>query len=174
MSADNTENNAENDRELGMIMGVEIKELIAHADQRGFFCEIIRGSDPFFQNRFGQLSHSMTQTGVFKAWHLHLQQTDWMYTSNGDMRLALYDTRKDSKTFGQLMEILMGETFGRKVVKIPPGVAHGYKIIKGPAFVIYVMDREYDPGDELRIDHDDPQIGYDWISDNDNARQKAS
>lgn len=148
-----------------MIEGVEIKELIAHKDERGFFCEIIRNSDNFFQNRFGQLSHSMAHKGVFKAWHMHKKQTDWMYVSVGDIKLALYDTREGSGTHGELIEILIGEKHGRKVVKIPPGVAHGYKIINGPMHIVYVTDREYDPGDELRIPHDDPGIGYDWVSD---------
>ena len=146
------------------IQGVEIKELVEHQDERGFFCEIIRASDPFFQNRFAQLSHSMSQEGVFKAWHIHQKQTDWMYASNGDIKLALFDTREDSDTKGQLMEIYTGEHYGRKVVRIPPGVAHGYKIIRGPAYVIYMMDREYDPADEGRIPHDDPKIGYDWLA----------
>lgn len=148
-----------------MIDGVAIKELVTHEDERGFFCEIIRGSDDFFQNRFGQLSHSMSQKGVFKAWHLHEKQTDWMYASNGDMKLGLYDTRKDSPTYKELMEIYMGETYGRRVVRIPPGVAHGYRILNGPMYVIYVMDREYDPSDELRIPHDDKEIGYNWLED---------
>ena len=148
-----------------MIKGVEIKELTAHEDERGFFCEIIRNSDDFFKNRFGQLSHSMAHKGVFKAWHMHNKQTDWMYVAAGDIKLVLYDTRKDSKTKGELQEILTGETHGRKAVKIPPGVAHGYKIINGPMHIVYVTDREYDPGDELRIPHDDPEIGYDWASD---------
>lgn len=147
-----------------MIEGVEIKELTAHEDERGFFCEIIRSSDEFFGS-FAQLSHSMAKKGVLKAWHLHEQQTDFMYTSNGDMLLGLYDTRSDSKTFGELMEILMGETYGRRVVKIPPGVAHGYKIINGPMQVIYVMDREYDPNDIKYLDHDDSTIGYDWLKE---------
>ena len=95
---------------------------------------------------------------------MHAKQTDWMYASHGDMKHALYDTRKESKTCGQLMEVLMGEKHGRKVVRIPPGVAHGYKVINGPLNVIYVMDREYDPKDELRIPHDDVKIGYDWMA----------
>ena len=36
-----------------MIDGVAIKELIAHKDERGFFAEIIRGTDDFFKGRFG-------------------------------------------------------------------------------------------------------------------------
>lgn len=148
-----------------MIEGVEIKELVVHKDERGFFCELIRGSDDFFKNSFGQLNHSMSLKGIFKAWHLHKKQTDWIYAATGDLKLALYDTRKNSVTYGRLEEIFMGESFGRKVVKVPPGVAHGYKIINGPMHIIYVMDREYDSQDELRIPHDDPGIGYDWLSD---------
>jgi dTDP-4-dehydrorhamnose 3,5-epimerase len=148
-----------------MIEGVEIKELAVHEDERGFFCELIRGSDGFFKNQFAQLSHSMSKKGVFKAWHMHSKQTDWMYVALGDIKLALYDKREDSKTRGQLQEIRMGATFGRKVVKVPPGIAHGYKILNGPMHIIYVMNKEYDPADELRIPHDDPGIGYDWLAD---------
>ena len=80
----------------------------------------------------------------------------------GDVKLGLFDLREDSASYRKLMEILMGETLGRKVVKIPPGIAHGYRIINGPMHIIYVTDREYDPSDDLRIPHDDPGIGYDW------------
>jgi dTDP-4-dehydrorhamnose 3,5-epimerase len=145
-----------------MIEGVEIKELTVFIDERGLFSEIIRGSDDFFRNRFAQLSYSMSFTGVAKAWHLHKKQTDWMCVLVGDIKLGLYDLRKNSPTYGELMEIFMGEIQGRRVVKIPPGIAHGYKIVNGPMHIIYVTDREYDPEDELRIPHDDPEIGYDW------------
>lgn len=148
-----------------MINGVEMKKLIVHKDKRGFFCELIRRSDAFFKNcQFAQLSHSMSRKGVLKAWHLHKKQTDWMYCACGDIKLALYDVREKSKTYKELVEIKMGEKFGRKVVKIPPGVVHGYKVINGPAQMIYLMDREYDPEDELRIPHDDPEIGYNWLN----------
>jgi len=54
-----------------MIDGVEIKELNVFTDERGIFSEIIRGSDSFFRDSFGQLSYSMSFDGVAKAWHLH-------------------------------------------------------------------------------------------------------
>ena len=152
----------ENKTEIA-INGVEIKELVSHKGETGYFCEIIRSSDKFFEE-FGQLSFSFVYHGAAKAWHLHKKQTDWMCTLKGDMKLVLYDTRKDSKTYGNLMEILMGETNGYKVVKIPPGIAHGYKVINGPMYIVYTMNIEYDPDDELRIPHDDKKIGYDWIS----------
>ncbi len=146
-----------------MIEGVKIKKLIIHRDKRGFFCELIRSSDDIFQkSKFAQLSHSMAKKGVLKAWHLHKKQTEWMCVLTGDIKLVLYDTRKEPKTPGRLQEIKMGEKFGKKVVKIPPGVAHGYKVINGPMHIIYVANREYEPRDDLRIPHDDPKIGYNW------------
>ena len=145
-----------------MIDGVAIKELTLFTDERGLFSEIIRSSDDFFKDSFAQLGYSMSFAGVAKAWHLHKEQTDWMCVLSGDIKLGLYDLRDASSTFGKLMEIFMGETMGRKVVKVPPGIAHGYRVINGPMHIIYVTDREYDPSDDLRIPHDDPEIGYDW------------
>ena len=59
-----------------MIDGVMIKELVTHADERGFFREIIRVTDDIFSEGFGQWSQSLVYTGVTKAWHIHRVQTD--------------------------------------------------------------------------------------------------
>ncbi|MBF0331742.1 MAG: dTDP-4-dehydrorhamnose 3,5-epimerase family protein [Candidatus Omnitrophica bacterium] len=145
-----------------MIHGVEVKELKLHDNDGGFFVELIRTSDPFFRGAFGQLSHSMALEGTIKAWHVHQKQTDWMYVAMGDARIGLYDMRKDSSTYGKVMMFEAGDKAGRRVIKAPPGVAHGYKVLKGPVHMIYVMDLEYDPSDIVEHDHRDPRFGYDW------------
>ncbi len=66
-----------------MINGVEIKELITHPDDRGFFREIIRVTDDSFADGFGQWSHSLMFDNVIKAWHYHKIQTDWWYVVAG-------------------------------------------------------------------------------------------
>jgi dTDP-4-dehydrorhamnose 3,5-epimerase len=46
---------------------------------------------------------------------------------------------------------------------IPPGVAHGYKIVgRSDALLVYLTDRFYDPSDEGRLAYDDNAINYDW------------
>ncbi|HWI40503.1 MAG TPA: dTDP-4-dehydrorhamnose 3,5-epimerase family protein, partial [Verrucomicrobiae bacterium] len=145
-----------------MIEGVEIKDLVTHCDERGFFREIIRVSDCFFSEGFGQWSHSMMYAGVAKAWHIHSRQIDWWYVAGGVLKVALYDARQGSSSEGKLMELLMGEHQPAKVLRIPPGVAHGCRCISGPSHLFYVTSRTYDPADEGRIPHDDPQIAYDW------------
>lgn len=147
----------------GWIEGVVVKDLVTHADGRGFFREIIRASDDFFAEGFGQWSVSEMYTGVIKAWHIHRKQTDWWYVDRGVLRLALHDLRDGSPTKGMTQEFLLGDGHPPRVVKIPPGVAHGCKCLQGPARLHYITSRIYDPDDEGRIPHDDAKIGYDWL-----------
>jgi dTDP-4-dehydrorhamnose 3,5-epimerase len=146
-----------------MIEGVEIKDLRTNPDERGFFREVIRVTDPFFPEGFAQLSHSYMRPGVVKAWHVHKTQVDWWYVPAGALRLALYDTRDGSPTKGELQQLYLGEGYPAQVVKIPPGVAHGCRALE-PTHLLYVTSGVYDPAEEGRIPYDDPAIGYDWIS----------
>jgi dTDP-4-dehydrorhamnose 3,5-epimerase len=102
-------------------------------------------------------------TGVVKAWHIHQKQTDWWYVASGLLKVALHDTRPGSPTRGKTMELLMGDQQPPRVVKIPPGVAHGCRCLQGPANLFYITSHIYDASDEGRIPHDDPAIGYDWL-----------
>jgi dTDP-4-dehydrorhamnose 3,5-epimerase len=60
------------------------------------------------------------------------------------------------------MEFLTGENQKPIVYSFPPGVAHGYRCIAGPMHIIYITSGVYDLGDEVKIPHNDPDIGYDW------------
>src|SRR3989344_1207617 len=81
-----------------LIKGVLIKKLVRHNDERGYFEELIRKTDDFFHEGFGQLSHSYMFSGVIKAWHIHKTQIDWWYCARGDLKVALCDQRKGSAT----------------------------------------------------------------------------
>ena len=145
-----------------MIKGAVLKELFTHPDERGFFREVIRATDPFFAAGFGQMSHSLVHAGILKAWHAHRRQTQWNYVVSGLIAVALHDTRPDSPTFRETMTFRAGA--GREAIcyMFPPGVAHGYHCLEGPMQIIYVTSGTYDLDDEVRIPHDDPAIGYDW------------
>jgi dTDP-4-dehydrorhamnose 3,5-epimerase len=146
-----------------MIEGVVLKELVTHTDERGYFREIIRVTDDFFKEGFGQLSVSRMYQGVIKAWHIHKNQIDWWYVGSGVLKVVLADRRKESKTYGQIMELLMGDNQKSGVLRIPPGVAHGCKCLSGPADLYYVTSSVYDTAEEGRIKYDDKEIGYDWL-----------
>jgi dTDP-4-dehydrorhamnose 3,5-epimerase len=146
-----------------MITGVVLKDLITHVDERGFFREIIRVRDEFFVEGFGQWSHSLMYDGVIKAWHLHHVQTDWWYVGSGVLRVGLCDMRPGSSTYKETMDFLMGDLQPSRVLKVPPGVAHGCKVIQGPVNLFYITSHPYNPDDELRLPYNDPGIEFDWL-----------
>lgn len=146
-----------------MIDGVIIKELTTHRDRRGFFREIIRSTDDFFADGFGQWSHSLMFDGVTKAWHYHKIQTDWWYVCSGVLRVGLCDMRKDSSTYKETMDFLMGDLQPAQVIKIPPGVIHGCQTVQGPVNLVYITSHVYNPDDEFRIAHDSPEIDFGWL-----------
>jgi len=147
-----------------MIQDVCFKKLKTYTDDRGFFREIIRKTDNFFGEGFGQLSHSLMYDYVTKAWHYHNIQTDWWYVCNGVLRVGLCDLRKESKTYKQTMDFMLGDHQTVQVVKIPPGIAHGCQTIQGPINLFYITSHIYNPDDEIRISYDDPEIEFDWIN----------
>ena len=147
------------------IEGVTFKDLVTHVDDRGFFRELIRVTDDFFADGFGQLSHSLVQAGVVKAWHGHEHQTQWTYIACGVVRVAVHDRRPESPTRGVTDEWLLGDDQPCCIYRLPPRVVHGYRVVTGPAHVLYITSGTYDLRDELRISQDDAAIGYDWGAD---------
>lgn len=78
------------------------------------------------------------------------------------LQVALVDLRESSPTFAQRNTFFIGTMRPWRLL-IPPGVAHGYKVIGDtPAMLVYVTDRHYDPADEGRLPFDAPEIAYDW------------
>jgi dTDP-4-dehydrorhamnose 3,5-epimerase len=152
-----------------VIEGVGVKRLVPHADERGVFVELARlADDPFFADPgVAQVSTSLRHGGIV-AWHLHPTQVDWWWVAQGDLQVAVLDRRPGSPTWNAVAEFLMGEHFDQGfVLRIPAGVAHGYKVRTGPVRLYYLTSRTYDPAEELRLDPGDPELAklYDWSKD---------
>ena len=156
-----------------MICGVVFKDIITHTDERGFFREIIRSTDSFFSEGFGQLSHSLVHEGVIKAWHGHHRQTQWNYVVTGLIRVALHDSRLESPTYRETMEFLAGDRQPVRAYAFPPGVVHGYRCLDGPMHIIYITSGAYDPGEEIRIPQDDAAIGFNWMRNGMNTQDEC-
>lgn len=149
------------------IDGVEVKNLIKHVDDRGFFMEILRDDDELL-SRFGQASMSLSYPGVIKAFHYHKLQDDLWFFPKGNAQVVLYDMREDSPTYKVTNVFYMGEN-NPILVKIPKGVAHGYRVLGNePAIIVYFTTESYrrNEPDEYRIPWDDKEIGFDWTTQN--------
>jgi len=148
-----------------LIAGVAIYSYPVWPDDRGYFLEVARmgqGLTVGFPSETTQVSAALSYPGTIKAFHFHRRQTDCWVPVEGMLQVALLDLRPQSPTFGARNTMYIGE-LRRWQLLIPPGIAHGYKVIGTvPAMLVYITDRFYDPADEGRIPHDDPKIQYDW------------
>ncbi|MDO8443932.1 MAG: dTDP-4-dehydrorhamnose 3,5-epimerase family protein, partial [bacterium] len=102
--------------------------------------------------------------GTIKAFHWHKSQDDLWFLAAGRAAIVLYDQRADSNTFGET-QIIYGGTDDYKLVLIPVGVVHGYKVLsKEPCLLFYHVTKAYnrDNPDEERIDPFDKTINFQW------------
>jgi dTDP-4-dehydrorhamnose 3,5-epimerase len=148
-----------------LIAGVRVQAYPVYPDDRGFFMEVQRighGLAAGFPPERSQVSAAMNYNGAIKAFHFHLHQTDCWTPVTGLFQVTLCDLRLGSSTFGLRNTLYVGAMRPWQVL-IPPGVAHGYKIIgTQDALLVYMTDQFYNPKDEGRIPYDDPSINYDW------------
>lgn len=147
-----------------MIDGVVVKKLNVIPDERGWLMEILRCDDEVFK-KFGQVYFTTAYPGVVKAWHMHKKQTDNFTCIHGMMKVALYDSRKDSSTFGQIDEFFIGDK-NPLLISVPPLVYHGFKAVGDKTAYFLSVPTEpynYDKPDEFRLPPDTKKIPYDWV-----------
>jgi dTDP-4-dehydrorhamnose 3,5-epimerase len=154
------------------IQGVKIKQLKVRQDipdtaqpdiMPGFLMEVLRNDEELLK-KFGQTTFTVAYKGTIKAFHWHKKQDDLWFVATGKAMVVLHDLREDSVTFGQTQIIPAGKD-DYKLILIPIGVAHGYKVLSDePVLLFYHTTESYDPKnpDEERIAFDDPKIGFDW------------
>jgi len=131
------------------IEGLEIVQLKRFNDDGGSMTELLRLDDGLVQGLKGfkalQVNYSTMEPLAIKAFHLHKRQTDVWYVPPSDkLLLVVADVRKGSATEGLVQRIVLGDGNSR-LVRIPPGVAHGAKNLRPatPTTIIYFVDLHF-------------------------------
>ena len=151
------------------------------SDKRGcFFESYSKEMEKDLQEKFTQDNHSFSHEGVVRG--LHYQWDNPMgkliRVARGAIVDYFVDIRKDSSTYGQYDSMLLSEE-NKTVVWVPPGFAHGFETLSGPAIVLYKCTAFYNKEGEGGITPFDKDIGIPWrtspekrtISDRDSSLQ---
>lgn len=132
------------------IDGVKIVDLKRFHDDGGSMTELGRLSEGVHADLPGfvvrQVNFSEMEPGAVKAFHLHRRQTDvWFVPPASKLLVVLGDVRKGSPTEGQVLRLVLGDGASR-LVRIPPGVAHGACNLAGTrGQIVYFVDVNFDP-----------------------------
>ena len=161
------------------IDGVATLRLSRHTDDRGFFFEIFRvqanhpesrALSEFFDGApAAQMNYSVVDAdGHVKGLHYHLNQEDiWFFPPPSKAKVVLLDIRKSSPTFQKTQVLIAGG--GQDVlIRIPAGVAHGYRPLSNPCALLYVVTQTFDPAspDEFRVAWNHPAVKDLWDTPN--------
>ncbi len=144
-------------------LGIQKITISLHNDDRGFLGEIFRQdwNDILPDFDLKQVLISQSKPGIIRAWHKHLRhQIDLFFVLKGTVKICAFDGDKNSKSFGQLVEII-STSENPQIIKIPGHLWHGTKNIGTiPSETIYFMNNlyDYDNPDEERIEWNDPSI----------------
>jgi dTDP-4-dehydrorhamnose 3,5-epimerase len=131
------------------IEGLVLVPLKRFNDDGGSMSELARLDDglvqdlPGFQAR--QINYSVMEPLAIKAFHLHRRQTDvWFVPPSDKILLVVADVRAGSPTEGLVQRIVLGDGNSR-LVRIPPGVAHGARNLRpaAPGVIVYFVDLHF-------------------------------
>jgi dTDP-4-dehydrorhamnose 3,5-epimerase len=151
------------------LSGVLLLEPRVFDDDRGFFLESYNQRafielgipEPFVQD-----NHSCSEKNVIRGLHYQILQPQGKLVRavTGEILDVVVDLRGGSPTFGKWEAFrLSGEN--KKMLWIPPGFAHGFRVMSDNAHVLYKTTDFYEPKHERTLAWNDSELNINWQLD---------
>ena len=147
----------------GEIKDVIVRALRRFSDERGWLTELFR-HDELTPEFFPVMAYvSSTRPGCKRGPHEHHDQADlFCFLGPSNFKLRMWDHRRESPTFGNMMTLLAGEV-DPKIVLIPKGIVHAYQNVGDVDGIVincpnrlYLGEGRRERVDEIRHE-DDPE-----------------
>jgi len=148
-------------------MGVLVFSPQPLADERGFFTRTFdaavareNGLEP---DTLVQDSQSRSRRGVVRGLHARSDggEGKLVRCSFGAVHDVAVDLRPSSPTYLSWQSIRLDDRL-HESVWLPAGLAHGFQALTDVADVCYRIDRVHQPGLDITVRFDDPELGIDW------------
>jgi dTDP-4-dehydrorhamnose 3,5-epimerase len=135
-------------------------------DERGSFFEsynerVMAGAG--IAERFVQDNHSCSSRDVLRGLHYQVKhaQGKLVRVAEGEILDVAVDLRRSSASFGRWESVrLSGDN--KRMLWIPAGFAHGFRVISEKAHVLYKATDFYSPEAERTLAWNDPDLKIDW------------
>ena len=149
--------------------GLLILEPRVFADERGFFFEsynqrIMEAAG--ITETFVQDNHSCSSRNVLRGLHYQIKrpQGKLVRVAEGEVLDVAVDLRRSSPAFGRSETVrLSGEN--KRMLWIPAGFAHGFRVLSEKAHVLYKATDFYSPEHERTLAWNDPDLKISWELD---------
>lgn len=151
------------------LSGVLLLEPQVFGDARGFFLEsynrqILAGLG--VSQLFVQDNHSYSAYNVIRGLHYQIRQPQGKLVRVvvGEILDVVVDLRQSSPSFGKWEAVRLSGN-NKRMLWIPEGLAHGFRVVSSEAHVLYKATDYYAPEWERTLAWDDPELRIDWQLD---------
>lgn len=140
-------------------------------DERGFFLESYNEkafAELGIEARFVQDNHSFSARNVLRGLHYQVQQAQGklVRVAHGEILDVAVDLRRSSASFGKWEAVRLSAD-NKRIMWIPPGFAHGFRVMSEAAHVLYKTTDYYAPQFERTLAWNDPQLNIKWELESD-------
>ena len=149
-----------------MIKKTKFKDLIlvnnkSFKDSRGYFKELLL--EKKLKKKFPFLVMSFSKKNVIRGLHIQTRNSQGKFVSviKGKIFDVVIDLRKNSKTFGKSMSVILSEN-NSKSIYIPPGFAHGFCALSKENYIVYNCTKYRDKRYEIGIKYNDKDLEINW------------
>jgi dTDP-4-dehydrorhamnose 3,5-epimerase len=149
--------------------GVFVLEPRVFGDERGYFFESYNQqimAEVGIAERFVQDNHSCSSRNVLRGLHYQVKrpQGKLVRVAEGEILDVAVDMRRSSPSYGRWEAVrLSGEN--KRMLWIPAGFAHGFRVLSEKAHVLYKATDFYAPEYERTIAWNDPSLKINWELD---------
>ena len=146
--------------------GLLILEPRVFRDARGYFLESYNERDMAeagIGEHFVQDNHSYSVRNVVRGLHYQVRQGQGKLVRviAGEILDVAVDLRASSSTFGKWHAVPL-HSEEQRILWIPAGFAHGFRVLSPSAHVTYKATSFYAPEYERTILWNDPELNIDW------------
>jgi len=146
--------------------GVVVLEPRVFGDERGYFLESYNEkafAELGIDQRFVQDNHSSSRQNVLRGLHYQIRQPQGKLVRvvEGEVLDVAVDLRRSSPTFGGWEAVRLSSE-NKRMLWIPPGFAHGFRVASAQAQVLYKATDYYAPEHERTLAWNDPDLKIDW------------
>jgi len=151
---------------LTSLPGMFVLEPRVFGDDRGFFLESYNEkvmAEVGIRERFVQDNHSCSRCNVLRGLHYQIKQPQGKLVRvvDGEILDVAVDLRRSSATFGRWEAVrLSGEN--KRMLWIPAGFAHGFRVTSDKTQVLYKTTDYYAPEHERTLAWNDPDLKVNW------------
>ena len=149
------------------ISDVIIIEPTVFGDTRGYFLESYnkkKFEEVVGKTSFIQDNESKSSKGVLRGLHFQkppFEQAKLVRCIEGEVLDVAVDIRKNSKTYGQHVAVLLSVENKRQLF-VPRGFAHGFLVLSDTATFAYKVDNTYAPEFDSGIRWNDKELNIQW------------